>query len=75
MDEARQVLSFVLNPDEVDAEVKRFKQHAQTEASNLEKTLLVNFINGKYRYLVIAGAVWLPSSNSKVRTRSSITFH
>ncbi len=55
LDEARQVLSFVRKPDEVDSEVKAIQSTAQTEANNLEKTSWATLFNGKYRYLVMAG--------------------
>lgn len=55
LDEARQVLSFVRKPDEVDSEVKAMQSTAQTEANNLEKTSWATLFNGKYRYLVMAG--------------------
>lgn len=55
LDEARRVLSYVRQPDEIDNEVQQIQKTAQTESDNLAKTSWATLFNGKYRYLVMAG--------------------
>lgn len=55
LDEARRVLSYVRQPDEIDNEVQQIQKTAQTESDNLAKTSWATLFNSKYRYLVMAG--------------------
>ncbi|GEO68780.1 sugar porter family MFS transporter [Levilactobacillus acidifarinae] len=54
-DEARQVLSYIRKPDEIDGEMKQIEDTANVEENAMEKSSWSTLFTGKYRYLVIAG--------------------
>ena len=54
-DEARQVLSYIRKPDEIDGEMKQIEDTANVEENAMEKSSWGTLFTGKYRYLVIAG--------------------
>lgn len=55
IEKARQVLSFIRKPEEIDAELKDIQETSQKESSAIHNTSWGTLFTGKYRYLVIAG--------------------
>lgn len=55
LDEARQVLGYIRPADEVESELVTIQKTAGDEQKNNQKTSFKDLLNGKYRYLVIAG--------------------
>lgn len=55
IEKAKQVLSFIRKPNEIDDELNRINQTAKQEASAICNTSWGTLFTGKYRYLVIAG--------------------
>ena len=53
--EARQVLGFIREKDEVDAELRDIQETAQEESAAAANTSLSTLLSDKYRYLVTAG--------------------
>ncbi|SHK37865.1 MFS transporter, sugar porter (SP) family [Selenomonas ruminantium] len=53
--EARQVLGFIREKDEVDAELRDIQETAQEETAAAANTSLSTLLSDKYRYLVTAG--------------------
>ena len=53
--EARQVLGFIREKDEVDAELRDIQEMAQEESAAAANTSLSTLLSDKYRYLVTAG--------------------
>ncbi|SDZ91578.1 sugar porter family MFS transporter [Selenomonas ruminantium] len=53
--EARQVLGFIREKHEVEAELKDIQETAQEESAAAAKTSLSTLLSDKYRYLVTAG--------------------
>lgn len=52
---ARRTLTYIRNEAEVEPELKTIQETAAEEASANEKSSFAQLLNGKYRYLVIAG--------------------
>lgn len=55
IDEARQVLGFIREKHEVDAELRDIQETAQEESAAAANTSLSTLLSDKYRYLVTAG--------------------
>lgn len=55
LDEARRVLSYIRPHQEIESEVKQIQDTIKQENEAEQKTSLSTLLNGKYRYLVIAG--------------------
>ena len=55
IDEARQVLGFIREKHEVEAELKDIQETAQEESAAAANTSLGTLLSDKYRYLVTAG--------------------
>lgn len=53
--EARQVLGFIREKNEVDAELRDIQETAQEESAAAANTSLSTLLSDKYRYLVTAG--------------------
>ncbi|CAM4236382.1 sugar porter family MFS transporter [Weissella hellenica] len=54
-DEARQVLSWIRKPEEIDAEMAAITETAKVEQKAEKSTTWGSLLEGRYRYLVIAG--------------------
>ena len=55
LEEARQVLGFIREKNEVDAELRDIQETAQEETAAAANTSLSTLLSDKYRYLVTAG--------------------
>src|SRR5699024_7014995 len=55
IDEARTVLSYIRDPEEVDQELNEIQSTARMEEKSSAQTNLGALFSGRYRYLVIAG--------------------
>lgn len=55
VDEARQVLSYIRKPDEIDAELKDIQSTANREKDSTKNVSWGTLFTGPYRYLVTAG--------------------
>ncbi|AIS03471.1 MULTISPECIES: sugar porter family MFS transporter [Lactococcus] len=55
IDEAKQVLSFIRKPDEIENEIKSIQDTAKQESTALSSTSWGTLFTSRYRYLVVAG--------------------
>ena len=56
-DEARKVLSWIRKPEEIDAEIQGITETAKIEQKAEKTTSWASLLDGRYRYLVIAGVM------------------
>ena len=56
-DEARKVLSWIRKPEEIDAEIQGITETAKIEQKAEKSTSWASLLDGRYRYLVIAGVM------------------
>src|SRR5699024_6304263 len=55
IDEAKQVLSYIRKPTEIDHEIKSIQDTAKQETNALASTTWGTLFTSRYRYLVVAG--------------------
>nr|SFZ87201.1 Arabinose-proton symporter [Loigolactobacillus rennini] len=55
VDQARRVLSYIRNDDEIDGEIKQIQETSSEEKAAYKQSSWASLFSGKYRYLVIAG--------------------